>query len=99
MNIRRIIYLVSGTVFLILGIIGLALPVIPQVPFLLLAAFFLSKGSGRIGRWISGLPVYRKFFPGKTGGETPDPVSDAVSDKKTDPEDRHSEVDDDTDED
>ena len=76
MNIKRIIYLVSGTVFLILGIIGLALPVIPQVPFLLLAAFLLSKGSGRIGRWISGLPVYRKFFPDKSSEREVDDDTD-----------------------
>ncbi len=92
MNIKRIIYLVSGTIFLILGIIGLALPVIPQVPFLLLAAFLLSKGSGRIGRWISDLPVYRKFFHGRTTDKTPG----TIPDKKAGPEDRHGEVDDDT---
>lgn len=35
------------------GIIGLALPVIPQVPFFLLALFALSKLSPRFHRWLT----------------------------------------------
>ncbi len=75
---KRVIYLIAGTVFLILGIIGLALPVIPQIPFLILAAFFMSKGSERVHKWVSGLPVYKKFFPEKQ--------EDPSARKETDPQ-------------
>ena len=39
----RPIYLVGGLVALALGIIGIALPIMPTVPFLLLAAFCFAR--------------------------------------------------------
>lgn len=42
------------------GIIGLALPVIPQVPFFLLALFALSKLSPRFHRWLTSRHWYRE---------------------------------------
>ena len=39
----RPIYLVGGLVALALGIIGIALPIMPTVPFLLLAAFLFAR--------------------------------------------------------
>lgn len=35
-----------------LGIIGIAVPVMPTVPFVLLAAFCFSRGSPRCERWL-----------------------------------------------
>ncbi|HIT43929.1 TPA: DUF454 family protein, partial [Candidatus Avacholeplasma faecigallinarum] len=43
----RIIYCILGFITLGLGIIGVVLPIIPTVPFLLLTSFFFSKGSKR----------------------------------------------------
>ncbi len=57
---KKVFCLAAGIIFLVLGIIGLALPVIPQVPFLILAVLFLSKGSDRISKWISGSPLYEE---------------------------------------
>lgn len=42
------IYLVLGLLSLALGTLGLFLPLLPTVPFILLAAFFFSKGSQRL---------------------------------------------------
>ncbi|MCJ7854908.1 YbaN family protein [Lachnospiraceae bacterium NSJ-143] len=58
----KIIYMVLGTIFLILGLIGLALPVVPQVPFLLTAVYFLSKGSPRFEKWIKETGLYKKYL-------------------------------------
>ena len=42
---KRIIFIIGGIFFLILGLIGLILPVIPQVPFLMLSLLLFARGS------------------------------------------------------
>lgn len=59
---KRIIYIIAGTVFLVIGLIGLALPVIPQVPFLLLAVLLLARGSEHVRRWIINSKLYKKYL-------------------------------------
>ena len=49
---KKIIYLLLGHVFLIIGIIGAFLPVLPTTPFLLLAAFLYSKSSTKLHNWL-----------------------------------------------
>lgn len=41
----RVLYIVLDLLFLALGTVGIVLPLLPTVPFYLLAAFFLGKGS------------------------------------------------------
>ena len=49
-------WLIAGWVALILGIIGIALPVMPTVPFLILAAFCFEKGAPKLHRWLVAHP-------------------------------------------
>lgn len=42
----------AGALALVLAAIGLALPIVPQVPFAVLAAWLFSKGNPRLHRWI-----------------------------------------------
>jgi len=49
---KKIVYLLLGHLFLILGIIGAFLPVVPTTPFLLLAAFLYSKSSIKLHDWM-----------------------------------------------
>ena len=54
----RIIWYVVGVTALILGIIGIALPVIPTVPFLLLAVAAFARSSPRLEQRILNHPTY-----------------------------------------
>ncbi len=54
--------LVLAYIFLALAIIGLFLPVMPTVPFLLLAAWFSAKGSERLHRWLYAHPHFGKML-------------------------------------
>jgi uncharacterized membrane protein YbaN (DUF454 family) len=56
----RIIFLGCGHLSLAIGVVGAFLPILPTTPFVLLAAYFYSKGSDRFHRWLYAHP---KFGP------------------------------------
>lgn len=59
-----------GTLFVILGIIGIVLPLIPTTPFLLLAAFCYAKSSEKLHSWLLNtkwLGAYIKSFQAGKG--------------------------------
>lgn len=58
----KIVYIAVGFIFLLLGMLGTVLPVLPTTPFLLAAAFFLARGSVRFHRWFTGTALYRKHL-------------------------------------
>jgi uncharacterized membrane protein YbaN (DUF454 family) len=47
-QLKRKLYLVAGIFFFILGVLGLFLPILQGVLFLLVSLVFLSKGSSRV---------------------------------------------------
>ncbi|MEF7613371.1 YbaN family protein [Aquincola sp. MAHUQ-54] len=57
---QRVLWLAAGGLSLVLGLVGLLLPLLPTVPFVLLAAFCFSRGSERCERWIV---EHRHFGP------------------------------------
>lgn len=61
-NLPRWIALILAHFFLALAIIGLILPGLPTVPFLLLTAWFAAKGSERLHRWLYTHPHLGKLL-------------------------------------
>lgn len=54
----RLVYLCAGIVSVLLGLIGIALPVMPTVPFMLLAAFCFARGNPKWERWLVEHPRF-----------------------------------------
>ncbi len=59
---RKIVYIVLGTLAMILGIIGIVLPLLPTTPMLLLTAYFYSKGSKRFHEWFIATWLYKRYL-------------------------------------
>ena len=55
-DFKQKVYLALGFTSVALGVIGIVLPVVPTVPFAILAAFFFSKSSPRMHQWVLSLP-------------------------------------------
>ena len=56
---KKILYIMIGCISLGLGIISVILPILPTVPFLLLAAFCFAKSSERLDGWFKNTKLYK----------------------------------------
>jgi hypothetical protein len=65
MDIKRLLFVTLGTIFLVVGIVGILVPVLPTTPFLLLAASFYARGSRKFHNWLVNnriLGAYLKHY-------------------------------------
>lgn len=54
----RMIYHVIGLLMIVLAIIGAVLPIMPTVPFLLVASWCFARSSPRFHNWLHGHKVF-----------------------------------------
>lgn len=54
----KIFLIISGIVSLILGIVGILLPLLPTTPFLLLSAFCFAQSSEKLHDWLLRHPYF-----------------------------------------
>ena len=54
--VTRYLWLAAGWVALALGAIGIVLPLLPTVPFVILAAYCFSRGSKHVEKWLLDHP-------------------------------------------
>lgn len=59
MSLRKTIYIILGCIGLILGAVGVIVPMLPAFPFLLLAAFSFARGSERLHSWFISTRLYK----------------------------------------
>ncbi|WP_112179880.1 YbaN family protein [Paraliobacillus zengyii] len=58
--IKKVIYICFGFIFMTIGFLGVILPLLPSIPFLILASICFFRGSERLDTWFKGTPLYKK---------------------------------------
>lgn len=69
MTILRMIMVIMGCICLGLGTLGAFLPVLPTVPFYLLATVLFAKSSERLHRWFTNTAIYKKNLESYVQGQ------------------------------
>ncbi len=58
---EKLVYLTLGIMFLVLGVVGLLIPILPGVLFLAGALYMLTRGSSRVKQLADDNPTLRNF--------------------------------------
>ena len=61
-KISKIFWLILGCVTLVLGTVGIFLPVLPTIPFYLVTLFAFTKSSERLHNWFVNSKLYKKHL-------------------------------------
>lgn len=61
-RINKGAFIIFGWTALMIGILGVFLPLLPSTPFIILSAFLFSKGSQRMHRWLLSRPYLGKII-------------------------------------
>ena len=55
-------WIVAGSISLLLGLIGILIPILPTTPFLLLTAYCYLRGSQRLYNWLINHAVFGSYI-------------------------------------
>ncbi len=69
MNIKKTIYIVVGCLSLGLGAVGAVLPILPTVPFLMLAAYCFARSSEKLHNWFIQTRLYKENLESYVAGQ------------------------------
>lgn len=61
-SIKKYVYITVGLIAVVLGAIGVILPILPTTPFLLLASYCFAKGSDRFNNWFINTKLYKNHL-------------------------------------
>ena len=61
-KLKKIIYILVGVISVILGTIGILVPILPTTPLLLLASFCFARGSERFNKWFKVTKLYKNHL-------------------------------------
>lgn len=69
MKIKKAILIAAGSISLVLGTVGIVLPILPTVPFYLLTACCYAKSSEKLHSWFTGTKLYKNNLESYVKGE------------------------------
>lgn len=61
-GLKRVLFVAAGSVFLVLGVIGIVLPLLPTTPLLLLAGYFYLRSSRKLYSWLMTHPFLGTYL-------------------------------------
>jgi uncharacterized membrane protein YbaN (DUF454 family) len=61
-QIRKILFLGLGILALVIGIVGIFLPILPTTPLFLLALYAFTNSSERVTKWFKSSKLYKKHL-------------------------------------
>ena len=69
MKIKKAVFIALGCLGVGLGAVGAVVPLLPSVPFLLLAAFCFAKSSEKLHSWFIGTKLYKNNLESYVAGK------------------------------
>lgn len=61
-SLARSLFLLGGSLCVVLALVGVFVPVLPTTPFLLLAAFLFTRSSRRALHWLETNRLFGNYF-------------------------------------